>query len=86
MRWRLKSNKIHVRHCVMKRILVLGGGVFIGGHLVRKLVNEGCWVRLVDIKENLYESNPHHFICADLTVPDGWQLEAVFKTTLLERD
>ena len=34
----------------MKKILVLGGGGFIGGHLAKKLKDEGNWVRVVDIK------------------------------------
>ena len=35
----------------MKTALVLGGGGFIGGHLAKRLKNEGFWVRVVDIKE-----------------------------------
>jgi nucleoside-diphosphate-sugar epimerase len=38
----------------MKKILVLGGGGFIGGHLAKKLKNEGNWVRVVDIKNHEY--------------------------------
>jgi len=34
----------------MKTALVMGGGGFIGSHLVRRLKNEGFWVRAVDIK------------------------------------
>lgn len=34
----------------MKKALVLGAGGFIGGHLVRRLKDEGYWVRGVDIK------------------------------------
>lgn len=34
----------------MKQALVLGGGGFIGGHLARRLKQEGFWVRVVDIK------------------------------------
>jgi len=37
-----------------KRVLVLGAGGFIGGHLARKLKKEGCWVRGVDIKLHEY--------------------------------
>jgi len=38
----------------MKTALVCGAGGFIGGHLVRKLKQEGFWVRGADIK-------PHEF-------------------------
>ena len=34
----------------MKNILVCGAGGFIGNHLVKKLKEEGCWVRGVDLK------------------------------------
>ena len=33
-----------------ERILVTGAGGFIGGHLVKRLKDEGCWVRGVDLK------------------------------------
>jgi GDP-D-mannose 3', 5'-epimerase len=33
-----------------KRALVCGAGGFIGNHLVRRLKNEGFWVRGVDLK------------------------------------
>jgi len=35
----------------MKKILVTGAGGFIGGHLVKELLNRGYKVRAVDIKE-----------------------------------
>jgi nucleoside-diphosphate-sugar epimerase len=38
----------------MKRALVLGGGGFIGGHLVGRLKDEGCWVRAVDLQRPRY--------------------------------
>ena len=34
----------------MKTALVLGGGGFIGSHLVKRLKSEGYWVRAVDLK------------------------------------
>jgi len=34
----------------MKKALVCGAGGFIGSHLVRRLKEEGYWVRGVDIK------------------------------------
>ena len=51
----------------MKKILVLGGGGFIGGHLVKKLVSQGHWVRSVDIKTHLYDANPTEFVQGDLS-------------------
>jgi GDP-D-mannose 3',5'-epimerase len=36
----------------MKTALVCGAGGFIGGHLVKKLKQEGYWVRGVDLKEH----------------------------------
>jgi nucleoside-diphosphate-sugar epimerase len=57
----------------MKKALVLGGGGFIGGHLAKKLKDEGFWVRVVDIKEK-HEFWDHskicdEYICADLRDP-----------------
>jgi len=46
----------------MKTALVLGGGGFIGGHLAKKLKDEGFWVRIVDIKEK-HEYWDHKDIC-----------------------
>eukprot|EP01123_Difflugia_compressa_P006139 TRINITY_DN1829_c0_g1_i1.p1 TRINITY_DN1829_c0_g1~~TRINITY_DN1829_c0_g1_i1.p1 ORF type:complete len:392 (-),score=91.39 TRINITY_DN1829_c0_g1_i1:37-1095(-) len=37
-----------------KRILVAGGGGFIGSHLARRLKKEGHWVRIADWKANEY--------------------------------
>ncbi len=39
----------------MKHVLVTGAGGFIGHHLVSSLVDEGLWVRGVDIKEPEYQ-------------------------------
>ena len=46
----------------MKKALVLGGGGFIGGHLSKRLKEEGFWVRVVDIKEK-HEFWNHNDIC-----------------------
>ena len=42
----------------MKKALVCGAGGFIGGHLVKKLKNEGYWVRAVDQKEHEFAAPP----------------------------
>lgn len=50
-----------------KRVLVCGAGGFIGGHLVKRLKNEGYWVRGVDIKRNEFSLSPaDEFIIGDL--------------------
>jgi GDP-D-mannose 3', 5'-epimerase len=41
-----------------QRILVTGAGGFIGHHLVKRLKNENCWVRAVDVKQPEYENSP----------------------------
>jgi GDP-D-mannose 3', 5'-epimerase len=54
-----------------KRILVGGGGGFIGGHLVKRLRAEGYWIRAVDLKRPEYAPTAaHEFIVGDLRVPD----------------
>src|SRR3989338_9037402 len=54
----------------MKKALVCGAGGFIGGHLVKKLKEEGCWVRGVDLKHHEYRTSPaDEFIIGDLTNP-----------------
>ena len=52
------------------KIVVLGAGGFIGGHLISKLKNMGHWVRGVDIKLNEFKtSDADEFIIADLRDP-----------------
>ncbi len=56
----------------MKKVIVLGGGGFIGGHLAQRLKNDGCYVRICDIKRHEYfaqESICHEFILGDLRDP-----------------
>ena len=49
------------------RVLVTGAGGFIGHHLVKHLVEQGDWVRGVDIKHPEYEPSPgHEFELLDL--------------------
>lgn len=51
----------------MNRALVLGGGGFIGSHLVRRLRREGFWVRAVDLKRPRYSASAaDEFIVGDL--------------------
>ena len=50
-----------------KRVLVTGAGGFIGHHLVKCLVNEGYWVRGIDLKHPEYEASlAHEFETLDL--------------------
>jgi nucleoside-diphosphate-sugar epimerase len=57
----------------MKKALILGGGGFIGGHLAKRLKQEGFWVRIVDIKEKHEYWNHNEicdeYICGDLRNP-----------------
>jgi nucleoside-diphosphate-sugar epimerase len=56
----------------MKRILVCGAGGFIGGAMVKRLKEEGCWVRGVDIKSHEFinmDSIADDFILGDLRDP-----------------
>jgi GDP-D-mannose 3',5'-epimerase len=54
----------------MKMVLVNGAGGFIGDHLVRRLRNEGFWVRGVDLKyPEFSESSAHEFVIGDLRDP-----------------
>lgn len=51
----------------MKKVLVLGAGGFIGTHLVKKLKEQGCWVRGVDLKYPEYETSvADDFVIRDL--------------------
>jgi nucleoside-diphosphate-sugar epimerase len=56
----------------MKKILVLGGGGFIGGHLSKRLFDEGNFVRVVDIKYHEFFHNNEfcsQFVKGDLRDP-----------------
>lgn len=51
----------------MKTALVLGGGGFIGSHLVKRLKREGFWVRAVDLKHTEFsETAADDFVVGDL--------------------
>jgi nucleoside-diphosphate-sugar epimerase len=50
-----------------KKALVCGAGGFIGGHLVRRLKDEGYWVRGVDIKQPEFRTtDADDFVQGDL--------------------
>lgn len=52
---------------MQKSALVCGAGGFIGGHLVKKLKQEGFWVRGVDLKFNEYSPTlADDFVIGDL--------------------
>lgn len=54
----------------MKKAIVLGGGGFIGNHLVSRLRAEGYHVRAVDLKRpDFGDSEAHEFIIGDLRDP-----------------
>ena len=56
----------------MKKVVVLGGGGFIGGHLAKRLKNDGCHVTICDIKKHEYFDHDEisdNFIVGDLTNP-----------------
>jgi nucleoside-diphosphate-sugar epimerase len=47
--------------------LVCGAGGFIGGHLVKWLKREGCWVRGIDLKfHGFSEAEADDFVIGDL--------------------
>jgi nucleoside-diphosphate-sugar epimerase len=63
----------------MKTALVLGAGGFIGNHMVKRLKEEGYWVRGVDLKYPEYgRTEADHFVLRDLRHADdvydliGW--------------
>jgi nucleoside-diphosphate-sugar epimerase len=54
----------------MKTALVLGGGGFIGSHMVKRLKKEGFWVRAVDLKyPEFAETEADDFVQGDLRNP-----------------
>lgn len=58
----------------MKKILVCGAGGFIGSHLVKRLKNEGCWVRGVDLKYPEFSPTAaDDFIIGDLREQEIWK-------------
>lgn len=61
----------------MKKVIVLGGGGFIGGHLAKRLKENGNYVRVCDIKNHEYFDHReicNEFILGDLTDPKTVEL------------
>jgi len=55
----------------MKTALVLGGGGFIGSHMVKRLKKEGFWVRAVDLKHPEFTNTfADDFVKGDLRDPE----------------
>ena len=64
----------------MKTALVLGAGGFIGSHMVKRLREDGYWVRGVDLKEPEFsETEANEFVYMDLRDPDV--MRRVIRTT-----
>ncbi len=62
----------------MKTALVLGAGGFIGSHLVKRLKEEGYWVRGVDLKRpEHWDTVADDFVILDLRDPKN--VEAVVR-------
>lgn len=62
---------------IMKKVIILGGGGFIGGHLGKRLKKDGCYVRICDIKNHEYFDHSeicHEFILADLRDPKSVEI------------
>lgn len=56
----------------MKRALVLGAGGFIGSHMVKRLKEDGFWVRGVDIKNPEFsETGADEFLILDLRLREN---------------
>lgn len=56
----------------MDKVLVLGAGGFIGSHMVKRLKNDGFWVRGVDLKyPEFSETECDEFILADLRIVEN---------------
>ena len=63
-----------------KTALVLGAGGFIGSHMVKRLVEEGYWVRGVDLKEPEFSpSVANEFVVGDLRDPKFVERAIQFK-------
>ncbi|MGN0309483.1 MAG: UDP-glucuronic acid decarboxylase family protein [Bacteroides sp.] len=70
----------------MKRVLVSGGAGFIGSHLCRRLINDGCYVICMDnlftgSKRNIAELMEHpnfEFVEHDVTLPYEVEVDEIY--------
>jgi GDP-D-mannose 3', 5'-epimerase len=61
------DGEVMAKRQMTKCPLVCGAGGFIGGHLVKRLKNDGFWVRGVDLKfREFSETNADDFVVGDL--------------------
>jgi nucleoside-diphosphate-sugar epimerase len=75
--------QITIKISNMKTALVLGAGGFIGSHLVKKLKQEGFWVRGVDLKfPEFSNTEADDFVQGDLRDPK--LVESVFDRSFNE--
>lgn len=74
------TSKNEIGYVQMKKALVCGAGGFIGGHLARRLKDEGFWVRGVDLKTHEHcTSAADEFVIGDLR-------DAGFCRSIVEHD
>jgi len=52
----------------MKKVLILGGGGFIGGHLAKRLKKDGYYVRVCDIKKHEFFNKDEY--CDEIIIGD----------------
>jgi len=58
----------------VRRTLVCGAGGFIGSHMVKRLKQEGCWVRGVDLKlPEFAPTEADDFVVGDLREAPTWE-------------
>jgi len=58
----------------VRTALVCGAGGFIGSHMVKRLKQEGCWVRGVDLKQPEFgRSAADEFVVGDLREVATWE-------------
>jgi GDP-D-mannose 3',5'-epimerase len=58
----------------IRTALVCGAGGFIGSHMVKRLKQEGCWVRGVDLKRPEFgPSAADEFVVGDLREVTTWK-------------